>query len=210
MSKFNKQISEEFIIEGRILQVLFKGNKPKIMQLMTTSGLYTIKLSKGLRSPSEHLLCSGVEVRIFGYKVINLKNAKTKLKALEVVAVSEPPVRPVPSSPIKNQSNSKPSKILLCQKSDCQKRGGQAVCKALEEELCDRGLQDQVKIEKTGCLKKCKLGPNLVVMPDKTRYTQVKPEDISRVIEKHLPATTEQKSDICGNQQQKIMEESWR
>ncbi|NET16123.1 MAG: (2Fe-2S) ferredoxin domain-containing protein [Okeania sp. SIO1H6] len=50
----------------------------------------------------------------------------------------------------------KKAQILVCQKSDCQKRGAGKVCQALSEALSDRGLQDQVTIKKTGCLKKCK------------------------------------------------------
>ncbi|MBS0016086.1 MAG: NAD(P)H-dependent oxidoreductase subunit E [Arthrospira sp. SH-MAG29] len=189
MSKFNKQVSD-FTLSGRVVQVLFKGNKPQIMQLMTTSGLLTIKLSKRLRDEEKHLLSQGVEVRVFGEKILNLKNAKVKLKATKIISASEPSVRPVNSSSAPTKSKAKPAKILICQKSDCRDRGGQTVCRVLEQALCDRGLHDQVKIEKTGCLKKCKLGPNLVVMPDKAHYTKVKPSDISQVIEKHLASTT--------------------
>lgn len=46
--------------------------------------------------------------------------------------------------------------ILMCQKSDCMKRGGKAVCQALQETLSDRGLQNQVTIKGTGCMKQCK------------------------------------------------------
>ncbi|XZO01932.1 MAG: (2Fe-2S) ferredoxin domain-containing protein [Microcoleus sp.] len=61
--------------------------------------------------------------------------------------------------------------FLVCQKSDCQKRGSGAVCKALENALNCSGLAGEVIVQKTGCLKQCKAGPNIVVMPDKTRYT---------------------------------------
>ena len=61
---------------------------------------------------------------------------------------------------------------MVCQKSDCMKRGGKAVCQALEAALSDRGLEDQVTIKGTGCMKNCKAGPNLV-MPDKTRYSRI-------------------------------------
>lgn len=189
MSKFNKQVSD-FTRSGRVVQVLFKGKKPQIMQLMTTSGLLTIKLSKRLREEEKHLLYHGVDVRVFGEKILNLKKAKVKLKATKIIPAYEPSVRPVNSSIAPTKSKTKPAKILICHKSDCRERGGQTVCRVLEQALCDRGLHDQVKIEKTGCLKKCKLGPNLVVMPDKAHYTQVKPSDISQVIERHLAATT--------------------
>ncbi len=80
----------------------------------------------------------------------------------------------------------KEAQILVCQKSDCQKRGAGKVCKALSEVLSDRGLQDKVTIKKTGCLKKCKAGPNLVIMPNKARYSRVSSAEIPDVIEKHF------------------------
>ena len=78
------------------------------------------------------------------------------------------------------------TKILVCQKSDCQKRGGAAVCKALENALNARGLEDKVTIQGTGCLKQCKAGPNIVLMPDKTRYSRIKPAEIPAIVDKHF------------------------
>ena len=78
------------------------------------------------------------------------------------------------------------TKILVCQKSDCQKRGGAAICKALETALNSRGLEHQVTVQGTGCLKQCKAGPNIVVMPDKTRYSRIKPAEIPAIIDKHF------------------------
>ncbi|MEG3859474.1 (2Fe-2S) ferredoxin domain-containing protein [Microcoleus sp. herbarium12] len=78
------------------------------------------------------------------------------------------------------------TKILVCQKSDCQKRGGAAVCKALENALNARGLEEQVTVQGTGCLKQCKAGPNIVVMPDKTRYSRIKPAEVPAIVDKHF------------------------
>ncbi|NES06924.1 MAG: (2Fe-2S) ferredoxin domain-containing protein [Okeania sp. SIO2F4] len=80
----------------------------------------------------------------------------------------------------------KKAQILVCQKSDCQKRGAGKVCQALSEALIDRGLQDQVTIKKTGCLKKCKAGPNMVIMPNKAKYSRISSAEIPEVIEKHF------------------------
>lgn len=91
----------------------------------------------------------------------------------------------IPGEPVQ-QPAVKPAKILICQKSDCRKRGGDAICTLLQQELAQRGLEDQVIIQKTGCLKKCKAGPNLVMLPDKTRYSKVEPEKIPALIEQHF------------------------
>jgi (2Fe-2S) ferredoxin len=69
------------------------------------------------------------------------------------------------------------------------KRGGTAVCHAIEAALSDRGLSNQVAIKGTGCLKQCKAGPNLV-MPDKTRYSRIQADEIPHVLDKHFTASS--------------------
>ncbi|MGF1513015.1 MAG: NAD(P)H-dependent oxidoreductase subunit E [Elainellaceae cyanobacterium] len=79
------------------------------------------------------------------------------------------------------------TKILICQKGSCwKKRGGQTVCERLEKRLSDRGLTDAVTIKKTGCMDRCKSGPNLVVMPGKARYGRVGKADIEKIIDQHV------------------------
>ncbi|NJL88855.1 MAG: (2Fe-2S) ferredoxin domain-containing protein [Coleofasciculaceae cyanobacterium SM2_1_6] len=80
-----------------------------------------------------------------------------------------------------------PACILVCGKSSCQKRGVGAVIASLEEAVIDRGLASQVKIKTTGCLKKCKQGVNLLFLPDKTSYANVKPIQVSALLNKHFP-----------------------
>jgi (2Fe-2S) ferredoxin len=80
----------------------------------------------------------------------------------------------------------KPGKILICEKSDCKKRGANKVCRAIADLLADYNLTEQVTIEKTGCLKQCKSGPNLIIKPDKARYHQVKVKDIPDIMTKHF------------------------
>ncbi|NJO72071.1 MAG: (2Fe-2S) ferredoxin domain-containing protein, partial [Oscillatoriales cyanobacterium RM1_1_9] len=111
------------------------------------------------------------------------------LNLLTVTGISAPLVSTGSSaSSASNPANrlEKNQKILICQKSDCRKRGGNRLYTAIEEALTDRGLQDQVKIQGTGCLKRCKAGPNIVFMPDKVSYSQVNPATVPNLIEKHL------------------------
>lgn len=87
----------------------------------------------------------------------------------------------------KQPSNTvKPGKILICEKSDCKKRGANKVCRAIADLLADYNLTEQVTIEKTGCLKQCKSGPNLIIKPDKARYHQVKVKDVPNIMTKHF------------------------
>ncbi|MDY7021244.1 MAG: (2Fe-2S) ferredoxin domain-containing protein [Cyanobacteriota bacterium] len=188
MSKTDKQITE-FNFEGQVAYVFFDGSKPKYLQLMTSEGLHLIKLAKESRSACERLLVPGRQVQVSGIKKYDFKSGKIKLKAEQVMAVeSEGQVSPKPCSSQKEGKKNCAGKaqILVCGKSDCRKRGGHHLCSALETVLKERGLEDQVTIKKTGCLKRCKAGPNLVMMPDKARYSRVRAQEVPELIAKHL------------------------
>jgi (2Fe-2S) ferredoxin len=66
------------------------------------------------------------------------------------------------------------------------KRGGKAICQALETVLSDRGLTDQVTIKGTGCMKNCGKGPNLV-MPGAVRYCKIDATEIPDLVDRHFP-----------------------
>ncbi|NET54472.1 MAG: (2Fe-2S) ferredoxin domain-containing protein, partial [Merismopedia sp. SIO2A8] len=76
--------------------------------------------------------------------------------------------------------------VMLCQKSSCRKRGAGDVYKAVTDSLRTRGLDEHVTIKTTGCQKQCKKGPVMVLMPDKSRYTQVDSQQISTIVDKHF------------------------
>ena len=209
MYKSGKQVSE-FSLEGEILSLIIEdGYKLKYLRISNDRKVeYLVKLSKELRLFLAPVLTPGLRVQVAGEKELNLKNGKIKLKArsltlarspeqldstsvpaavlmceraIEKSEVSSPTAAQTVKAAAKNQT-----KILVCQKSDCQKRGGAAVCKALENALNSRGLEGQVTVQGTGCLKQCKAGPNMVLMPDKTRYSRIKPAEIPAIIDKHF------------------------
>ena len=215
MYKSGKQVSE-FSLEGEILGLIVEdGCKLKYLRISSDRGVeYLVKLCKELRSFLLPVLTPGLKVQVVGEKELNLKNGKIKLKARSLklaqgqndrspelldstnllvgvltsddrtIAKSEltsDPAAQTVKAPAKTQT-----KILVCQKSDCLKRGGTAVCKALENALNSRGLEDQVTVQGTGCLKQCKAAPNIVVMPDKTRYSRIAPAEIPAIIDKHF------------------------
>ena len=85
----------------------------------------------------------------------------------------------------KAKVNAKSPKILICQKSGCRKRGGGAVGEMVERSLAELGLSDQVNVKYTGCMDRCKAGPNVVFMPGKAKYTRVKPGAVPDLVRKH-------------------------
>ncbi|MEH2159205.1 (2Fe-2S) ferredoxin domain-containing protein [Nostoc sp.] len=185
----------EFCLEGRFINFVIKdGYKLKGIMLGTHEGESYIKLAKHLRAAFDLRLPPGTWLQVVGYKKHDLKDGTVTLKAERVMAARSEigrveTIAPVQEPPSIENVKVKPAKtkatILVCQKSDCMKRGGKGVCQALEAALSDRGLEDQVTIKGTGCMKNCKAGPNLV-MPDKTRHSRIQAAQIPALMNQHF------------------------
>jgi len=76
--------------------------------------------------------------------------------------------------------------ITLCSGSACQATHCREVAAALEQEMEQQGLTDQVHFRKTGCHGFCEKGPILIIYPEGICYLQVKPEDIPEIISHSL------------------------
>ncbi|MBE9124667.1 MULTISPECIES: (2Fe-2S) ferredoxin domain-containing protein [unclassified Coleofasciculus] len=179
-----------FTLEGRFVGFLGKvEEKPKLLWIDTAEGDRYLKLSKELRSPLREVLQPGDWIEISGKQKYKPKTGELKLKAQRVKLKTspqrheQPPVLPPPGVAPRTKAS-----IMVCQKSSCRKRGAAEVCQAATGALRDRGLDDQVAIKETGCMKQCKQGPCMVVMPDKARYTRVDPNKMSMLVEKHFAA----------------------
>ncbi|MCW9679379.1 (2Fe-2S) ferredoxin domain-containing protein [Dolichospermum planctonicum UHCC 0167] len=192
MSIYTSSQVTEFCFEGRFLDFVIKdGYKLKGLVLWTSEGECYIKLAKHLRSAFDLRLPKGTWLQVVGTKQYNAKKDQVTLVAERVMAASADMGTVVEQ----NLAKTKPDKvqtILVCQKSDCMKRGGKALCQALESELTNHGLENSVAIKGTGCMKNCKAGPNLV-MPDKTRYSKVKAEQVADLIDKHFSGEIREK-----------------
>ncbi|WP_373528109.1 (2Fe-2S) ferredoxin domain-containing protein [Nostoc sp.] len=190
------QVTEgsEFCLEGRFIDFVIKdGYKLKGLLLRTHEGESYIKLAKHLRAAFDLRLQPGTWLQVAGYKEYDIKKDKLTLKAERVMAArsemgrveTAPTQEPSSIDHVKVKSAKTKATILVCQKSDCMKRGGKAVCQALEAALSDRGLEDQVTIKGTGCMKNCKAGPNLV-MPDKTRHSRIQASQVPALMNQHF------------------------
>lgn len=192
MTKANSVVSS-FHLSGKLTKVDYQKKKLKYLKLVAKQGKYWIKVPKKLRKQVSGLP-RGCQLEISGKSKQNQKKGKTKYKAETVVLVSQatptPPVKSKTVSllPIFDSKFKSKAKVLICQKSNCWKKGGKKVCQELESILGDRGLIGEIPIKKTGCLKQCKKAPALVMMPDKARYNRVKPKQVADLVEKHLIA----------------------
>jgi (2Fe-2S) ferredoxin len=68
----------------------------------------------------------------------------------------------------------------------CGEERGMALVQAFKDEIRNRGLQTQIRAQRTGCLDACNFGPSLVVYPEGTYYGYVQLTDVTEIVEKHL------------------------
>lgn len=78
------------------------------------------------------------------------------------------------------------SHVLICGGTGCTSSGSNTLRNVLEEQLKAKGLDEEVKVVKTGCFGLCALGPIMIVYPEGTFYSMVKEEDIPEIVEEHL------------------------
>ena len=78
------------------------------------------------------------------------------------------------------------SHVLVCGGTGCTSSGSANLESALEKELAAKGIQDEIKIVKTGCFGLCALGPVMIVYPEGTFYSCVQVDDIPEIVEEHL------------------------
>ncbi|MHB9132560.1 MAG: NADH-quinone oxidoreductase subunit NuoF [Armatimonadota bacterium] len=76
--------------------------------------------------------------------------------------------------------------LMVCAGASCVSSGCHGVRDALQKELAEVGLADQVNLYETGCIGTCDLGPTLIVQPGDVFYTRLTPAEIPRIVQQHL------------------------
>lgn len=82
--------------------------------------------------------------------------------------------------------NEYPYVIQVCAGAGCVSSACHDVKDALLEELEKNGLTQSVKINVTGCMGACDVGPTMIIEPDGIFYCHLKPQDMKKVVQKHL------------------------
>ena len=78
------------------------------------------------------------------------------------------------------------SHVLVCGGTGCTSSNSPKIIENFEKEIKEKGLEEEVKVIRTGCFGLCALGPVVVVYPEGCFYSEVKPEDVSEIVEEHL------------------------
>ncbi len=76
--------------------------------------------------------------------------------------------------------------ILICGGTGCKSSDSMQIMENFNAILSEFKLQDEVLVVKTGCFGFCEKGPIVKIMPDNTFYTQVKPDDVRRIVVEHI------------------------
>ncbi|NEP19865.1 MAG: (2Fe-2S) ferredoxin domain-containing protein [Leptolyngbya sp. SIO4C1] len=184
MGRVSAAHKQRFHVEGRFTGFAAGRKSPfKYLCVETADGPREIELKKSLQLMFFQHLAVGDWVQIRGYQSLDAMTGLSRFKADEIVKLAQPATSssPLPSAPPGLQT----AKVLVCQKSACRQRGSQAVCQALAAALSQTGL-DHVQIQPTGCMNRCKAGPNVVVMPDKASYSQACPEKMATLVSHHF------------------------
>ena len=181
-----------FHLEGEFLGVCaIDGYKLKYLRLRTADRDIVVKVPKELRMGMVYKLAIGDRLRCEGIQ----KDLKFKAHTIEKIDPSHQEDRVGFAYAIARANALLPRtmaspperakvKILICQKPHCLNNGGREVYTALTEQLNSHNLNDHVTVKATGCLKCCKQAPNLVVLPDRSSYHQVRTSQIPEIISK--------------------------
>ena len=78
------------------------------------------------------------------------------------------------------------SHVLVCGGTGCTSSHSSEIIDALNANLKEKGLEEEIKVVKTGCFGLCALGPIMIVYPEGCFYSEVKVEDVPEIVEEHL------------------------
>ena len=78
------------------------------------------------------------------------------------------------------------SNVLVCGGTGCTSSNSELIIKLLRDEIKAKGLEKEVNVVRTGCFGLCALGPIMIVYPEGSFYSMVKPEDVPEIVEEHL------------------------
>ena len=78
------------------------------------------------------------------------------------------------------------SHVMVCGGTGCTSSGSEKIIEEFNREIAAVGLNEEVKVIRTGCFGLCALGPIVVVYPEGSFYSMVKAEDVKEIVDEHL------------------------
>ncbi|GIV30255.1 MAG: hypothetical protein KatS3mg028_1321 [Bacteroidia bacterium] len=68
----------------------------------------------------------------------------------------------------------------------CGEQHGLLLIEKIKESFARHNIQGNVRIQRSGCLGICDLGPTLAIYPEGTFYVNVQPEDVEELVTTHF------------------------
>ena len=78
------------------------------------------------------------------------------------------------------------SQVLICTGTGCSSSNSPAIIKRFEECIKNAGLENEIKVVRTGCFGLCENGPICIVYPEGAFYSHIKVDDVERIVSEHL------------------------
>ena len=78
------------------------------------------------------------------------------------------------------------SHVLVCGGTGCTSSHSGELIDALNANIKEKGLEEEIQVVRTGCFGLCALGPIMIVYPEGCFYSEVKVDDIPEIVEEHL------------------------
>ena len=78
------------------------------------------------------------------------------------------------------------SQVLICTGTGCSSSKSPAIIKRFEECIRNAGLENEIKVVRTGCFGLCENGPICIVYPEGAFYSHIKVDDVERIVSEHL------------------------
>ena len=78
------------------------------------------------------------------------------------------------------------SHVLICGGTGCTSSGSHKLMEHFEKSIKEKGLEQDVKVVRTGCFGLCEMGPVVVVYPEGAFYARVKEENVDEIVSEHL------------------------
>lgn len=78
------------------------------------------------------------------------------------------------------------SQVLICTGTGCSSSNSPAIIKRFEECIRNAGLENEIKVVRTGCFGLCENGPICIVYPEGAFYSHIKVDDVECIVSEHL------------------------
>lgn len=175
MKKTSKSKQKSFHLEGEFLGYIWQNDQCKYLQIDTVEGVLVLRIPKKIRLSLPMELEPHQIIQVVGKSKLSKRKKGIKLKVIKLNLKNT-------TDNISCDQQSTKVKLLICQKSGCQKKGGEEQRQAIENALEARGLTQSVIMEESSCLGKCSMAPNIMLMPGKKRLSGMQPAAIADLL----------------------------